>query len=179
MARTKLPACTFEVGICLKRLIPDYNRLIERKHLTLIGRLEDGTPFQLYYDNGYTNWLCSTDLGPSLRKKILGVLRDDVRFQDTMPEFVTVHDLRESDKADLKASSEVATALSMEFFDDVWREKYLDDRDSDYQVLEVPYPEKEAASALGATFNGRIRKWWVKIRDDMTPFARWLPKGDQ
>ncbi|MBB4861440.1 hypothetical protein HNP46_000251 [Pseudomonas nitritireducens] len=179
MARTKLPACSFEVGICLKRLIPEFGRLIERNQLYLIGRLEDGTPFQLYYDNGYTNWWCETTLGQSLRKKILGMLREDVRFQEKMPDFVTVHDMREADKSDLKASSDHGSTLAMAFHDDVWRERYLDDRDSDYQVLDVPYAEKGAADALGASFNGRIRKWWVKKRDDMTPFAKWLPKGDQ
>lgn len=42
--------------------------------------------------------------------------------------------------------------------------------------LEVPYQEKELAKALGARWDARRKVWYVIERDDLTPFAKWLPQ---
>lgn len=44
--------------------------------------------------------------------------------------------------------------------------------------LDVPFPEKDEAKALGARFDFRDRKrWYVPAGMDPAPFERWLPKG--
>jgi hypothetical protein len=45
--------------------------------------------------------------------------------------------------------------------------------------LEVPYQEKELAKALGARWNPQRKVWYVVDRDDLTPFAKWLPRPPQ
>lgn len=42
--------------------------------------------------------------------------------------------------------------------------------------LEVPYQQKELAKALGARWDARRKVWYVVDRDDLTPFAKWLPQ---
>ena len=42
--------------------------------------------------------------------------------------------------------------------------------------LEVPYQEKELAKALGAVWDARRKVWYVIGLDDLTPFAKWLPR---
>jgi len=42
--------------------------------------------------------------------------------------------------------------------------------------LDVPYREKELAKALGARWDPRRKIWYVVDRDDLTPFAKWLPQ---
>ena len=40
--------------------------------------------------------------------------------------------------------------------------------------LQVPYPEKDTAKALGARWDAAKRIWYVKDVSDMTPFSRWI-----
>ena len=42
--------------------------------------------------------------------------------------------------------------------------------------LEVPYHDKELAKAAGARWDARRKVWYVVNRDDLTPFAKWLPQ---
>ena len=41
--------------------------------------------------------------------------------------------------------------------------------------LQVPYPEKDTAKALGARWDAAKRIWYVKDVSDLTPFSRWIP----
>ncbi|WP_349606923.1 exodeoxyribonuclease VII large subunit [Cupriavidus sp. DF5525] len=45
--------------------------------------------------------------------------------------------------------------------------------------LDVPFPEKDAAKALGARWDGQARKWFVPPNQPMEPFAHWLPAAFQ
>ena len=40
--------------------------------------------------------------------------------------------------------------------------------------LQVPYPEKDTAKALGARWDAAKRIWYVKDVSDLTPFSRWI-----
>lgn len=40
--------------------------------------------------------------------------------------------------------------------------------------LNVPYPQKDAAKALGARWDAANKKWYVAANKDLTPFAQWL-----
>jgi hypothetical protein len=178
MAGTTLPSIVFERGICIRRYFPTI--CSSRQDLDLrydwqaIGRLEDGTPFLLMYSGcGMTNWFCSANLGDSLRKKILGMVRTDLRRANPPPSYITVHDL--TGEADWKVASSRAEQLSMSFFKDAWRSGALNDRDEDYVTLAVPFVEKDEAKTLGAKWDGAAKAWKVKLQADMTPFARWLP----
>jgi hypothetical protein len=42
--------------------------------------------------------------------------------------------------------------------------------------LEVPYSEKDLAKALGARWNPARKVWYVVDRNDLAPFAQWLPQ---
>ena len=44
--------------------------------------------------------------------------------------------------------------------------------------LITPYAEKDEAKALGARWDGSRKCWYIQDVKDLTPFARWLPKGD-
>ncbi|MFV0277766.1 MAG: DUF5710 domain-containing protein, partial [Parahaliea sp.] len=46
------------------------------------------------------------------------------------------------------------------------------------RYLFVPYAEKEAAGAAGATWDWQRKAWWVPSDIDMQPFARWLEKRE-
>lgn len=39
--------------------------------------------------------------------------------------------------------------------------------------LNVPYPEKDAAKALGARYDPAARRWWVRPDADLSLFAKW------
>lgn len=41
-------------------------------------------------------------------------------------------------------------------------------------ILNVPFPEKDAAKALGARWDGANRAWFIPDGVDQTPFARWI-----
>jgi hypothetical protein len=43
--------------------------------------------------------------------------------------------------------------------------------------LQVPFAEKDDAKKLGARWDAARKVWFVENRDDMTPFARWLPSS--
>ena len=45
--------------------------------------------------------------------------------------------------------------------------------------LEVPYHDKELAKAAGARWDVRRKVWYVVDRDDLTPFAKWLPQASR
>ncbi|RZU45234.1 exodeoxyribonuclease VII large subunit [Fluviicoccus keumensis] len=42
--------------------------------------------------------------------------------------------------------------------------------------LQVPFPEKDQAKALGARWDPMERKWFVQA-EDLSPFKRWMPSG--
>lgn len=44
--------------------------------------------------------------------------------------------------------------------------------------LNVPYSAKDAAKALGARFDGTVKRWYVESGCDLTPFGAWLPVAD-
>jgi hypothetical protein len=43
--------------------------------------------------------------------------------------------------------------------------------------LQVPFSEKDDAKKLGARWDAARKVWYVENKNDMTPFARWLPAG--
>lgn len=45
------------------------------------------------------------------------------------------------------------------------------------QYLDVPYRSKDAAKALGARFDGAVKRWYVEADADLTAFTAWLPAG--
>jgi len=45
--------------------------------------------------------------------------------------------------------------------------------------LDVPYQDKDLAKTLGARWDPRRKVWFVVDRDDLTPFAKWLPQPPQ
>lgn len=45
-------------------------------------------------------------------------------------------------------------------------------------VLNVPFSEKDQAKALGARWDGELKKWFVPAGQDDKPFARWF-QGDE
>lgn len=45
--------------------------------------------------------------------------------------------------------------------------------------LDVPFKEKDVASALGAKFERSTKKWYLPGGKDVAPFARWMPNQDQ
>jgi hypothetical protein len=178
MMRNVLSDVRFENGICLVRRTPGLAggepRL--RRDWHIIGRLDDDTPFLLEYSQAVTNWVCSETLGAALRRKILGKLREDIRRSQEIPEFIVTHDLTAFDDASIDLAASNAGVIVAAFFRDIWRERYLDDRDEDYVALSVPFAEKDAAKALGAKWDAENRIWRVRKQDDMEPFARWLPE---
>lgn len=46
------------------------------------------------------------------------------------------------------------------------------------QYLDVPYKSKDAAKALGARFDGTVKRWYVEAGTDLVAFTSWLPAGD-
>ncbi|RYF53488.1 MAG: exodeoxyribonuclease VII large subunit [Comamonadaceae bacterium] len=46
------------------------------------------------------------------------------------------------------------------------------------QYLDVPYKSKDAAKALGARFDGAVKRWYIESGTDLVPFTPWLPAGD-
>lgn len=175
MSRAKLPPVSFETGLLIHRSISAWPRTdSHRLDYFLIGKAGD-TPFYLAYQGGITGWWCQERLGDSLRKKILGVLREEIRYGEAMPSYIVEHDFRESDERDLDASSRAASAVERAFFNDVWRGIYLDDHDEDYVPLAVPFAEKDEAKDLGAKWDAQERVWKVKRQEDMSAFTRWMP----
>lgn len=45
------------------------------------------------------------------------------------------------------------------------------------QYLDVPYKSKDAAKALGARFDGAVKRWYVEAGTDLVAFTAWLPAG--
>ncbi|WPH20795.1 exodeoxyribonuclease VII large subunit [Variovorax paradoxus] len=45
------------------------------------------------------------------------------------------------------------------------------------QYLDVPYRSKDAAKALGARFDGSVKRWYVEAGVDLIAFSAWLPAG--
>lgn len=43
--------------------------------------------------------------------------------------------------------------------------------------LDVPYKAKDAAKALGARFDGTVKRWYVEDGLDLVAFTAWLPAG--
>ncbi|MGJ7535179.1 MULTISPECIES: DUF5710 domain-containing protein [unclassified Variovorax] len=43
------------------------------------------------------------------------------------------------------------------------------------QYLDVPYRSKDAAKALGARFDGTVKRWYVEAGVDLVAFGAWLP----
>jgi exodeoxyribonuclease VII large subunit len=43
------------------------------------------------------------------------------------------------------------------------------------QYLDVPYRSKDAAKALGARFDGTVKRWYVEAGVDLIAFSAWLP----
>lgn len=178
MSRAKLPPVSFETGLLFHRSIPAFQYRAPRKDYFLIGKAGD-VPFFLAYQGGVTNWWCQERLGESLRKKILGVLREEIRYSESLPSYIVEHDFRESDEQDLDASSRAASDVEMAFFNDVWRRIYLGDRDEDYVSLAVPFAEKDEAKAMGAKWDAQERVWKVKRQEDMSAFGRWMPVEEE
>lgn len=182
MPRPKLPSIRFETGICIHRLVPPLYPSPELKPCRawfIIGRLEDDTPFMLSYSRAITNWWSNANLGASLRNKILKEFAENVRRAPVMPAYITVHDVSEIDRTNINAGGVAAGEITMPFIRDVWRNKYLDDRDEDYMALNVPFAEKEAAKALGAKWDGAAKVWRVKKQGDMRAFSRWMQATEE
>ena len=178
MSRNRLPQVSFETGILIHRNILAWPRADKhRLDYFLIGKAGE-TPFLLSYCNGITNWWSPERLGESLRKKILGVLRDEVRYAETLPAYIIEHDFREADDADLNKGSRQASAVELAFFNDIWRGQYLGETDEDFVTLAVPFAEKDEAKAIGAIWDGQERVWKVKKQEDMSEFARWMPEEE-
>lgn len=178
MTAKKYPDFTFETGyraLVVRTSAAGGECLVEQSDYVIVGKLESGTPFKLEYNGGVTNWSCAEALGEGLRRKILERLRREVRFADALPVYMESHDLRLIFANDVAAARDAYHGLYMSFHNEVWRAKYLNDRDEDYVVLGVPYAEKDAVKALGARFDGTLRKWKVKKQSDMAAFANWLP----
>lgn len=47
------------------------------------------------------------------------------------------------------------------------------------QYLDVPYKSKDAAKALGARFDGTVKRWYVEDGIDLVAFTLWLPAGTE
>ncbi len=45
------------------------------------------------------------------------------------------------------------------------------------QYLDVPYKSKDAAKALGARFDGGVKRWYVEDHLNLLDFTAWLPAG--
>ncbi len=43
------------------------------------------------------------------------------------------------------------------------------------QYLDVPYRAKDAAKALGARFDGGVKRWYVEDGIELGVFQAWLP----
>ena len=116
MGRNVLPDAQFETGLCLVRRTPGLagGEPHLRRDWHIIGRLDDGTPFLLDYNQAVTNWTCAVNLGDSLRKKILGKLREELRRPATFPDYIVVHDLTafDGENVDLGASKAAAMAAA-------------------------------------------------------------------
>ncbi|WP_371437560.1 exodeoxyribonuclease VII large subunit [Polaromonas sp.] len=46
------------------------------------------------------------------------------------------------------------------------------------QYLDVPYKSKDAAKALGARFDGTVKRWYIEAGTDLVAFTLWLPADD-
>lgn len=111
----RLPGVVFEAGNCLIRSLPVDRGSRDRFDYQLRGRIEDGTIFLLHYSSAVTTWECDRHLGPALRRKILKLLRTEVRFAKSPPTYLRTHDLRDADKQDLNESTTVAERITREF----------------------------------------------------------------
>lgn len=46
------------------------------------------------------------------------------------------------------------------------------------EYIQVPYPEKDAAKALGARWDRQQQSWYVPLGVDTAPFAKWAQRAD-
>lgn len=171
----KLSNIKFKTGICIVRIFTENDRPIIRQSFAMIGRLENNTPFLLNYTDGLTSWSCADSLPLPLRRKILNTLRHQVRFTDNQPNYITYYDLQNI--TDFSESTKKSEEIYSHFFNDVWRNTYLDDRDEDYIDLIVPFAEKDKVKALGAKWNPVKKVCTVKNQPDMTPFHQWMNRS--
>lgn len=168
MATSRLPSVAFERVLCLKRLLPaESGPPRVHLHWLAIGRLGGSTPFLLSYGGAITNWWCEVPLGAGLRKKILLHFRAEVRGADPLPATVVQHDLTTLDAKNLRNGALAAEALWLAFFEQEWKACALGQRPAQEVQLAGPFAEKDAATALGASWNPTLRKWCVKGRADL------------
>lgn len=177
--RPTLPSFAFEAGLGLRRLVPsplgDGYPPRDVWHWWAIGRLDNGEPF-LVTHTGPVGWDSPAHLGDGLRKKILGRLRTDVRHATAPPAGFACHDLRAVDRQGLEVGRVAAGALVEAFRRDVWRARFLQDHDTDYVILNVPFAEKDAAKAAGAQWDPAQRTWKINAtKANPDAFERWLP----
>lgn len=178
MAKTQLPDVHFTRGLVIRRLINTVHTIVRpRDYWYVIGNLSDGTPFFLAYEL-IPSWISPKHLGEPMRRKILKEFKARIACAPH-PAFIERHDLTgiaDDNSDDPSSASQQALGLYLAFFNGAWRAETLNDRDEDYVWLDVPYAEKDEAHALGAEWRGAEKKWRVKQPDDLSPFARWLPK---
>lgn len=174
-----LPDFQFETGICLRNARTAAFRLCPSgRSWHLIGRLADGTPFNLFYSNTVTSWASPARLSAGLRKKILARVREEIRYAAALPPYVTEYDYTTRALTTHEEDAEFSEIFAR-WDREVWRGQYLGDREEDYLDLEVPFAEKDQAKALGAQWDGPRRTWRVHRSKDLQTFARWLPSERQ
>lgn len=171
MARTKLQSVSFETGMCMHRTIPGIPVARDHTFWYVIGKY-GADLFMLMYSNGYTNWYSDVNLTDSIRTKILGHFKNELRDASLLPAYVRVHDLRAADVADLKSSDANAGDISLDFHDNIWLKQYCG---IEYIKLNVPFHEKDAAFAAGAVWNAGLKVWQAVKGPNMDRFKRWLP----
>ena len=179
MAKTQLPEVHFSRGMVIRRLINTVHTVVKpRDYWYVIGNLSDGTPFFLAYEL-IPSWASPKHLGEPLRRKILREFKARIESAPHLS-FIQQHDLTsipDDDSNDPRSASQLALGLYLAFFNGSWRAETLNDRDEDYVWLNVPFAEKDDAKRLGAEWRSVEKKWRVKQRGDMSPFARWLPSA--
>lgn len=172
-----LPAVEMIEGLHARYLVSSMtsSRLRVADHYLVIGRIGD-QPFFLSYDRGVTRWQSAADLDERLRRKILHVLRKELRHAPVCPGWCRFLDLQ--GLPGLQAKQALGDAISS-FARDRWRSAILGDRDEDYVDLAVPFAEKDQAKASGAVWSPSRKVWRVNLAlYDRASFERWLPSSD-
>lgn len=170
---SRLPAVRFERGLRLTLPDPRYpNSGRSVVVYCLIGRLETGQVFFLEYEGGIVRWECPVHLGEPMRRKILHLLRTDIRTAETAPSFLVCLDYTQ-DPNGIEASEPVR----QDFFQRQWRRETLGEQGDDFVDLKVPFEEKNQVKALGARWDPTRRVWQARRQKDMSAFARWLPSA--
>ena len=185
----KHPPVTFEEAVVVRTLaLRDVHGTLGEQHVWwVIGRVEQDAPFLLIYqDPGLTSWICESNLGDGLRKKILTHLRA-LRYASEMPGYVKILDLVSEGLDTLKACQAATEAAFLEFFNKTWRAKYLDDFDEDWVDLDVPFEDRSQVKELGqqirqsmgkqlVTWSAQTKRWRINARKigDTSAFSKWL-----